>query len=447
MPDRIPGRMAENVLRLFARGEAFDSDGFISFFTEKPVYQFGNWGTCLDRQAIHASVSAFFSAVEALYHDVRNLWEVGDLVFVQMDVTYWRKDGSSVTLPCADIVQFEGDKVQELRIYMDANPIGDKSRPVAKDASVMVVHEGRRVAPPQLMKKFFAEHPEGIERVAQGYIPKWAIAGPRWPIKAKSGIIKAMQAAAFGKDWEAFKRLFADKVYYRVGNHAEATGPQAVAEYVRGLPTEHLRITRMDVRNSWETENAAVIEYDVHGVRLKDNKEVRYPCVDLYRFEGDQFKDWRVYPIEPTFVADRTPIAHRPPAVAPARGPESAAKQMEVLSAFQVALTQGNWESARAFLTDDVVLRIGNRPEVKGPAAVREQLGEVFSRLCPSAATFTEVWGFGDALVVEMTVQATRVPDGRKVEYPCVETYRFADGKIKEWRIYPVEVTLLAPGS
>jgi hypothetical protein len=43
-----------------------------------------------------------------------------------------------------------------------------------------------------------------------------------------------------------------------------------------------------------------------------------------------------------------------------------------------------------------------------------------------------------------MNVQATRLSDGRAVEYPCVETYRFEGQKISEWRIYPIESTLLA---
>jgi hypothetical protein len=186
MSDRVPGAMTESVLRLFARGEAFDSDGFISFFVDKPMYQFGNLEPCFTREAIHASVAAFFSAVDALYHDVRNVWEVGDVAFVEMDVTYWRKDGTSINLPCADIVRFDGDKVAELRIYMDANPIFVPTMAVGEKASVMTISEGKQVTPPGYMRKFFAEHPEGIERVKNGFVPKWAIAGPKWPIDAKS---------------------------------------------------------------------------------------------------------------------------------------------------------------------------------------------------------------------------------------------------------------------
>jgi catechol 2,3-dioxygenase-like lactoylglutathione lyase family enzyme len=180
--DRIPGVMADTCIRLFGRGEAFDSDGFATFFTERPMYHFGNGEPCFDRPAIRDSVAAFFSGIDALYHDVRNVWEVGDVVFVEMDVMYWRKDGTLVTLPCSDIFRFQGTKIQELRIYEDANPIFDTSLPVGKKASVYTMGEGKRAVAPGMMKRYFTEHAEGVERATNGHPPRWSLAGPRWPL-------------------------------------------------------------------------------------------------------------------------------------------------------------------------------------------------------------------------------------------------------------------------
>ena len=151
MTDRIPGVMSDTCVRLFGRGEGMDSEGFISFFTDKPMYQFGNGEPCLTKAAIKDSVDGFFGSVDALYHDVRNTWEIGDTVFVEMDVTYWRKDGTSITLPCCDILRFEGDKIQELRIYEDANPLFDKSLPVGPSASVFTISEGRCLGTPSVV--------------------------------------------------------------------------------------------------------------------------------------------------------------------------------------------------------------------------------------------------------------------------------------------------------
>jgi ketosteroid isomerase-like protein len=174
--------MADTCVRLFGRGEAFDSEGFAGLFTDTPVYHFGNAEPCLNKGEIYDSVANFFAAVDALYHDIRNIWEDGDTVFVEMDVMYWRKDGSSVTLPCSDIFRFNGNKIEELRIYMDANPIFDKSLPVGQKASVYTISRGKRAVQPGIMRRYFTEHAEGVYRAANGYPPKWSIAGPRWPL-------------------------------------------------------------------------------------------------------------------------------------------------------------------------------------------------------------------------------------------------------------------------
>lgn len=182
MADRFPGVMAQTVVRLFGRGEAFDSDGFVGFFTETPMYQFGNAAPCLDKKSIHDSVEAFFGGVQALYHDIRNIWEVGDVVFVEMDVTYWRKDGTSINLPCTDIFRFADGLIEELRIFMDANPVFNAALPVGDNASVMTQSRGRRVTPPGIMRRFFAEDAEGKQRAAGQFAPKWSVAGPKWKI-------------------------------------------------------------------------------------------------------------------------------------------------------------------------------------------------------------------------------------------------------------------------
>ncbi|MCW5316081.1 DUF1857 family protein [Nostoc sp. KVJ3] len=181
--EKFPGATTDLVKRLFSRGEAFDSEGFITFFTDTPVYQFGNFDVCFDKAAIKKSADAFFSGISAVYHDIKMIWEVGDVVFVEMDVTYWRKDGSVITLPCFDIFRVEGDKFSELRIFMDVNPVFNPTIAVPNSASVFTVSEGKRLIPPNTMKKHFAEHPEARQRVKTGFAPKWSIANPpKWSI-------------------------------------------------------------------------------------------------------------------------------------------------------------------------------------------------------------------------------------------------------------------------
>ena len=112
-----------------------------------------------------------------------------------------------------------------------------------------------------------------------------------------------MEAAGFAGDWELFTSFLADDVCYRVGNAAEVRGRQAVVDYLAGLFANHLAINDLQIRAAWETETEVILELNMKGLRIRDNRNVAYPCLDVYRFEGDKIRDWRVYAIEPTFVA------------------------------------------------------------------------------------------------------------------------------------------------
>jgi ketosteroid isomerase-like protein len=310
MADRIPGSMSDTCVRLFGRGEAFDSEGFIGFFTDNPMYQFGNGAPCLTKAAIKASIDGFFGAVDALYHDVRNLWEVGDVVFVEMDVIYWRKDGTSIRLPCSDILRFENDKIQELRIYMDANPIFMRDMVVGELASVMTIGGGKQVPSPHYMKKYFAEHPEGIARVAAGLVPKWAIAGPKWPIAAKTSILQDFQGAIGGGNSELIMSYLTGSAILRVGNRPEVTGPSAILDTLFKLFTSVLRPSGAKFTAVWEPDpNTLIVEMTVQATRVADGKSVEYPCVETYRFEGNKIKEWRVYPLEATLLEPQSLVA------------------------------------------------------------------------------------------------------------------------------------------
>jgi ketosteroid isomerase-like protein len=304
MTDRVAGSMADTCVRLFGRGEAFDSEGFIGFFTDNPMYQFGNGEPCLTKAAIKASVDAFFGGVEALYHDLRNVWEVGNCVFVEMDVIYWRKDGTNIKLPCADIFRFEGDKILELRIFMDANPVFVPTMAVGEKASVMTLSEGKQVTGGGALRKYFAQHKEGVARVAAGFIPKWHIAGPKWPIRPMGDILKDFQGAIASGNSEAAKSHLTENAMMRVGNRSEVTGAQAVMDTLRNLFTKELRPAGATFIEVWETDpKTLVVEMTVKATRPSDGSSVEYPCVETYRFEGDKIREWRIYPLVGTLLA------------------------------------------------------------------------------------------------------------------------------------------------
>ena len=122
-------------------------------------------------------------------------------------------------------------------------------------------------------------------------------------MSTKLQAVKDFEAASFAGDWEKAKTFFTDDVYYRVGNTTEMRGPQALVDYLRKMLSTTLAISDLQFRNAWETEDSVILELNMKGTRLRDKANVAYPCVDLYRFKDGKIQDWRVYAIEPTFVA------------------------------------------------------------------------------------------------------------------------------------------------
>ena len=104
----------------------------------------------------------------------------------------------------------------------------------------------------------------------------------------KIELVQQMEAAAFSGNWELFKSFLTDDVDYRVGNTARVTGPQAVVDYLVRLLSQDLAINDLQIRAAWESESEVILELNMKGLRFSDNRNVSYPCVDVYRFRGDK---------------------------------------------------------------------------------------------------------------------------------------------------------------
>ena len=312
--EKLPGTNADLVKALFSRGEAFDSQGFVDLFTDNPVYQFGNFEICFDKSAIYDSVTAFFGMVSALYHEIKMLWEVGDVVFVEMDVIYWRHDGTSVTLPCADIVRLEGNKVAELRIFMDANPVGNASIPVAENGRVAIASGKRSIESPNIMRNFFAQHPEGKRRIAEGYTPKWAIASPKWQIESintpnttiyssttaseklpgtNADLVKALFSRGEAFDSQGFVDLFTDNPVYQFGNFEICFDKSAIYDSVTAF-FGMVSALYHEIKMLWEVGDVVFVEMDVIYWR-HDGTSVTLPCADIVRLEGNKVAELRIF--------------------------------------------------------------------------------------------------------------------------------------------------------
>jgi catechol 2,3-dioxygenase-like lactoylglutathione lyase family enzyme/ketosteroid isomerase-like protein len=118
-----PGRLTALVQEMFDVGAAMDVEKYVSFYTEDALYQFGNSPPVFGPRGIKQSSAALMDTVSRVEHRIKRVWEANDSVVCDMDVTYTRRDGKVVTLPCCDILGFRGDKICEARIFMDIAPV------------------------------------------------------------------------------------------------------------------------------------------------------------------------------------------------------------------------------------------------------------------------------------------------------------------------------------
>src|SRR5687768_14544515 len=98
---------------LFRAIDAKDADGFAEFLAPDVQFRFGNGPAADGWEAARHAVASFFSSIAALRHDVQEVLEAGDTVVLRGEVTYWRKDGSQLTVPFANIFKMAAGRIRE----------------------------------------------------------------------------------------------------------------------------------------------------------------------------------------------------------------------------------------------------------------------------------------------------------------------------------------------
>lgn len=112
-----------DVNEIFADIDSMIADKFLAHLTEDVVFRFGNAEPAVGRAAVREAVAGFFSTIDGLSHHILDVYDVGDTAVARIDVEYKRKDGKSVTVPDADILEFDGDLVRDWQIYIDVAPV------------------------------------------------------------------------------------------------------------------------------------------------------------------------------------------------------------------------------------------------------------------------------------------------------------------------------------
>ena len=100
-----------------------DVDGMEKLTADDVVLTMGNMPPASGVRAVMDGQREFFGSLQSITHHFKNTWEIGDTAVLEAVVAYVRQDGRHVDLPCVSVVHRNGEKVDSVRVYMDAGPL------------------------------------------------------------------------------------------------------------------------------------------------------------------------------------------------------------------------------------------------------------------------------------------------------------------------------------
>jgi ketosteroid isomerase-like protein len=110
---------------------------------------------------------------------------------------------------------------------------------------------------------------------------------------------------------------------------------------------------------------------------------------------------------------------------------------LEKVEKMITALMAKKWDEFLPFFSKDLFYKVGAADPIHGPEACRDLLAHIYTKLQPTDHVVRGMWEFGNVVIVEMDAHYDVIAERRPVVVPCCDVYRFENGLIKEWRVYP----------
>lgn len=104
---------------LFAAIDRKDVPGFLSFLTPDAEFRFASAPSVYGHEAIGAVVRGFWGAIGGSRHRLVRSWEDAETAACEGEVTYTRKDGSTLMVPFVNVFYMRGGKVARYLIHID----------------------------------------------------------------------------------------------------------------------------------------------------------------------------------------------------------------------------------------------------------------------------------------------------------------------------------------
>jgi ketosteroid isomerase-like protein len=116
--------MARQLQTTFDAIDAQDVETFLAGLSPDVVFTFGNNPSAVGHDQVRGAVEGFWSSIGGLKHHLQDMWHPEpDVSVANLQVEYTRLDGGVVTVPCVDVLRWDGDTVSDWRIVIDLAPV------------------------------------------------------------------------------------------------------------------------------------------------------------------------------------------------------------------------------------------------------------------------------------------------------------------------------------
>jgi ketosteroid isomerase-like protein len=113
----------DTIKALFAAVDSKDAAAFGELISDDCRFRFGNQEFISGKEPVMRYVAGFFGSIQDLRHEILDTWSVDDAIICQGYVTYIRHNGSSLTVPFANVLKLAASQIREYLIFADTSAL------------------------------------------------------------------------------------------------------------------------------------------------------------------------------------------------------------------------------------------------------------------------------------------------------------------------------------
>ena len=232
---------------------------------------------------------------------------------------------------------------------------------------------------------------------------------------------------------ERFAELFADSCLYKFANNSAAHSPQEIIDSSEEF-LKRVTAVKHNILTHHESSGRLYLEMEIIYTCINGSQH-SLPCCDVLEFnEEGKVTELRIY-------MDISPVYNESIKTEQKQKSKAKISQEDIsqkVGEMYAALKKEDWELFESFFDETVLYKVGANDPVVGPDKITKTLQYIYKILKLTTHNQRGIWKADDeTVIIEMDANYVNKLTDKFVQVPCTDIYRFENGKITEWRVYP----------